>query len=500
MPDFQIFKGNTKKIFKMFRRDNILLFFVVALAIIIGLIVASSLFFYSNQQKSDVIQPGVFIKNINVSGLTKAEAKALLTQEFRSVMSDNLELLYKNCKYYLELEQFEASFDLDSSIDYALSIAKTGNFWEDMQTYIDVLLLNINIEPVLVYNDEALTFFIEGIQADLPDQLEQSGYYVEDGELIITNGVNGAGIEIDKLKTLIIEAIDDFSYSNSYIQIPTYIQYPEPINVAAIHNDIYVEMQNAYFTTEPYAVFADVTGVDFDKDLMISQIESDPNAIEYKAELVYTKPEITVNDLGMDAFPNLLGSFSTKYDTSNKDRTTNLRLASNKINGTVVMPGEEFSYNKVVGKRTIAAGYKEAAIYADGEVTNGLGGGICQITTTLYNAVIEANMEIMQRRNHMFVPSYSDPGKDATVAWGSTDFVFKNRRDYPIKIESSVSGGIATVKIYGLKTDDEYDINIETKTVKSTSNTLVVDSYRVYRQNGEVVLRKRIYRDTYKKH
>ena len=204
----------------------------------------------------------------------------------------------------------------------------------------------------------------------------------------------------------------------------------------------------------------------------------------------------------MEAFPNLLGSWSTKY-VNNPDRTTNLRLAANKIDGTVIMPGEIFSYNKVVGKRTIAAGYKNAAIYQDGEVTDGLGGGICQISTTLYNAAIDAGMLIEERRNHMFVPTYADAGKDATVVWGSTDFKFENRRAYPIKIETSVTGGVASVKIYGLKTDEEYDIydlSIGSKVIKSTDSSLVVESYREYRdENGNVVKRDKLYTDTYKK-
>ena len=299
---------------------------------------------------------------------------------------------------------------------------------------------------------------------------------------------------------MILDAIQDISYSRSYIQIPTYVKYPDPINVDAIHEDIYREVKNAYFTTEPYAVFADVVGVDFDVDGVKKFIEENPDVEEYKINLDYTRPEITVNDLGKEAFPDLLASYSTKYATSNVDRTTNLKLAASKIDGTVVMPGEIFSYNKVVGKRTIAAGYKEAAIYQDGGVTNGLGGGICQISTTLYNAVIAANMEIETRRNHMFVPSYSDPGKDATVVWGSTDFKFKNRRDYPIKIEASVNGGVAKISVYGLLTDNEYDISIDTKTIKSTDKTLVVESYRSYRRNGEIVKRDKLYTDTYKKH
>ena len=108
-------------------------------------------------------------------------------------------------------------------------------------------------------------------------------------------------------------------------------------------------------------------------------------------------------------------------------------------------------------------------------------------------------MEIETRRNHMFVPSYIEAGKDATVVWGSTDFKFKNRRDYPIKIEASVSGGVARVNIYGLRTNNEYDVSLETKTIKSTATSLVVESYRVSRQNGEVVRRDKLYTDTYKK-
>jgi len=319
-------------------------------------------------------------------------------------------------------------------------------------------MANINIEPVLVYNDEALTNYLKNIEAFLPDQLEQAAYYVDDGQLIITNGVNGAGIVYDELKKEIVEAIQDISYSNKYIKIPTYVQYPDPIDLEPIHTDIYREVQDAYFTTEPYAVFADVTGVDFDVEKIQNQIYKNPDLEEYSIDLDYTIADITVQDLGKEAFPDLLSSFSTKYVTSNKDRTTNLKLAANKINGQVVMPGEIFSYNKSVGKRTIAAGYKEAAIYENGEVTSGLGGGICQISTTLYNAVIKAGMLIEERRNHIFVPSYADAGKDATVAWGSIDFKFENRREYPIKIEAFVDNGIAKVNIYGLKTNEEYDI------------------------------------------
>lgn len=499
MPEFELFNGDVKNTIKEFKHNNIFLLFVILLAIFIGLIIASFLMFHHHVMNSDTIQSGVYIKGINVSGLTKDEAKARINDELSKIMNDHVVLSYKDSISYVEIEQIEAGFDIDSAIDYAFNLAKSGNTIKDVSEYISILLTNINIDLDLVYNDEALTRYLTEIQASLSDQLSQPSYYTEDDKLIITNGSYGAIIEMDKLKTNILYAIQDISYNNKTINIPTMIEYPEAIDVIGIHNDIYREMKNAYFTKEPYAVFAETVGVDFSINDVVNKINADRNAEEYIIDLNYTYPEVTVQDLGQDAFPNLLGRYSTNY-VNNAARTTNLRLASNKIDGYVVMPGETFSYNKTVGKRTIAAGFKSAAIYENGEVTDGVGGGICQISSTLYNAIVAADLEIMERHNHTFVSTYVPAGQDATVAWGSLDFKFRNNRDYPIKISSSVSGGIAEVEIYGLRREVEYSQKLETKTVKNTATSLVVDSYRVLKLNGVEVERRKIYRDTYKKH
>ena len=499
MIDLDASNTNAKKSLKFFSRENTFLIFVILLAVVVGFIFAGLLVFYSNQQNSQEIQSGVFIKGINVSGLTKDEAKILVNQELKSLMNDHIVLTYKGQEYYVEIEQLEASFDIDKAVDYAYNLAKTGNFFLDIPTYFSVMLTNINIDLDLLYNDEMLSRYIEQIQAILPDQLTQSEYYTEDDKLIVVNGTVGAKIQTDSLKNTILYAIQDISYSNKAIEIPTISEYPEPIDVLAIHKALYKEMQNAYYTTEPYAVFADVVGVDFNMTDLSNQINNDRNAEEYSVDLKYSYPEVTVQDLGQDAFPNLLGKYTTKY-VSNANRTTNLRLASNKIDGYVLMPGETFSYNQTVGKRTIAEGYKNAAIYENGEVTDGVGGGICQISSTLYNAIVAADLEIMERHNHTFVSTYVPAGQDATVAWGSLDFKFRNNRDYPIKISSNVSDGYATCKIYGLAREVEYDQKLETTTVKNTGTSLVVDSYRVLRLDGKVVERRRIFRDTYKKH
>ena len=482
----------------MSKRKKIIIIIIVVVFILSALIGTIALL-YHFQQSSDTIQSGVFIKNNNVSGLTREQAVSLVKNALRGEMRDQVNLIYRDIDYYVDVEQIEAKFNIEDSVEQALSLAKGRGFFENVSEYFRIMHDGEYLEPTLDYNEQALDDYIDGLQSQLPDQLEQSSYYVEDGKLIITNGRLGAGIEKQELKNQIIEAIRDISYSTTKLQIPTYPQYPDGINVGAIHDELYREVKNAYYTVEPRALYPEVIGVDFDIAHVVSVLRDNPNQDEWEFDLNYTYPETTIYDLGNDAFPNLLASFATKY-VNNPNRTTNLRLAASKVNGTIVLPGETFSYNKTVGKRTVAAGYKEAAIYENGQVVDGVGGGICQISTTIYNAAVEANMEIVERRNHQFVPSYVSGGYDATVAWGSTDFQFKNTRDYPIKIEVDVSGGVASVGIYGLLTDDEYDISITTKTVKSTSSTLVVDSFKVYKRDGQVVNTEKLYRDTYKKH
>lgn len=187
------------------------------------------------------------------------------------------------------------------------------------------------------------------------------------------------------------------------------------------------------------------------------------------------------------------------------------------------MPGETFSYNSTVGERTAARGYKEAGVYLNGEVTTGLGGGICQVSSTLYNAILLANLEIVERSNHTFKPSYVPAGQDATVSWGSPDFKFKNNRNYPVRISASTSNGTIVFNVYGLKSDDDYQVKIlsyevgsipfstqyqETsalpagtqKVTQAGSNGCKTQTYKVLYKNGNEVSKTLINSDTYKPH
>ena len=149
-----------------------------------------------------------------------------------------------------------------------------------------------------------------------------------------------------------------------------------------------------------------------------------------------------------------LSTFTTKT-TSNSKRNTNVKLAAQAINGTILQPGEEFSFNDTVGQRTAEKGYQGAAAYNNGEVVEEIGGGVCQVSSTLYNAVLKSGLKTTVRRSHTYEPSYVTPGTDATVSWGGPDYKFVNSSDTAVGIRASYSNQTVTISIYGIPVLEE---------------------------------------------
>ena len=142
-----------------------------------------------------------------------------------------------------------------------------------------------------------------------------------------------------------------------------------------------------------------------------------------------------------------LGSHSTEFDASDENRATNIRQASKTINGTVVEPGASFSYNQTVGPTIERRGYKESIIYVDGEKEKGVGGGVCQVSTTLSIAADNAGMTITERHDHSRPVTYANEGEEAATSYGGIDFKFKNEKSFPVIITSSVQGGTIRVVV-----------------------------------------------------
>lgn len=501
-------KGKTKKV--------IIIVFVILL-ILVALFF--TIFAILNLRNTKIIR-GVQIGEINVSDMSKEDAKALLDERNAKNQEKQLVLKYGDLENKVTYSSLAVNYQIDEAINNAYNIGRDGNIFENNLYILKTWKDGENIELKATVDTEKLNQVVQNINNTIQGAVVQPSYEVKDDKLIIKSGKSGIKVDEQKLSEYIYTAVTtETDAQEQTIEIPVITSEPDPIDIDKIHSEVYKEVKDAYYTKDPFTIYPEQKGIDFDVESAKALIQEPKE--QYEIQLTITKPSKTVKEIGTEAFPDLLGVCKTNYVASNKNRTTNLILAAGKINGTVLLPGEEFSYNGVVGKRTVEAGYKNAATYSNGQVVDDIGGGICQISSTLYDAAVFANMDITVRRNHQFVTSYLPAGKDATVVWGSQDFKFKNSRKYPVRITATVSGGVATVQIWGVKEDVEYDISIETKqisTIKYTTqyvedpslpagtqkvtqagaNGRKVQAYKVMKLNGQVVSRTLLSTDTYR--
>ena len=475
---------------------------IIGLSLIIFAIILLIIFivFTLINLNNDKIINGVTILGIDVSKQSKEDAIQTVTNYISKNIPEEIKLKHNDYETSIASESLSISFDIEKAVNQAYDIGRSGNILQNNLEVLKTLFNPVEITADLSLDVEQLKASLNDISSKLPDTIIQSSYYIEDNNLILTKGRTGFVVNVDEMTNDLITRIQNLEVNNNQIELITEEQSPNPLDIDAIHNEIYKQATDAYFTQDPYAVYPSENGLDFAISVDEAKAMLEQEQEEYVIPLQVLYPNVTTNMIGQEAFPDLLSSFPTYYSTRDTDRTTNLILAANKINGTVVMPGEVFSYNTVVGERTIAAGYKEAPIYVSGEVVDGLGGGICQVTSTLYNAVVYANLEIVERSNHQFVPSYVTASRDATVVYGSIDFKFKNNRNYPIKILCSVSNGVVNFEIYGLKTADDYEVEISSRITSQTANYTNSEAYKILKKNGQVVSTTLLSRDTYKRH
>ncbi|MHB8995832.1 MAG: VanW family protein [Armatimonadota bacterium] len=201
--------------------------------------------------------------------------------------------------------------------------------------------------------------------------------------------------------------------------------------------------------SETVAVVAGKPGLKVDRVATAAAIEKALQSSQEKAALVVREkqPAITAKDLAH--LEVVLGSYSTSYSAGKVDRSHNLQLAIEAINGAVVMPGETFSTDKAIGPRVTERGFRDAPIFADGEITPATGGGICQIASTIYNAALFAGLPIVERHHHSQPVTYTPPGRDATVYAGQLDLRFRNDTGSPIVLLGTMSGSRVTINIVG---------------------------------------------------
>lgn len=281
---------------------------------------------------------------------------------------------------------------------------------------------------------------------------------VDTHSIELTMGTPGYAITANELYTRAKEKVSSGEYGTVTVDMTELL--PVDVDITPTYYEL------ACDPIEPYYAYGGVvegsSGYSLDWEGAITTILDATWGQSLSIPMTETKPQRTAADIRAVLFRDQLSSFSSPH-TAESGRTTNLKLACQAINGTVLNPGEVFSFNDVVGQRTAAKGYQEAIAYVGNKSVPEVGGGICQVASTIYDAALYADMDIVERDCHMYFVTYVKGGLDATVYWGAVDFRFRNNTDYPIRINASVSGGYVNISIDGTKTNDNYVVLSSTK-------------------------------------
>lgn len=495
---------------------------IVALIFCVLLILAiviSISFGFANKTNTRILK-GVYINDVSLANMTVEDATSKLNEKLAQMDNNVIELTYGEYKKTITAKDL-GLFYSDQFVNDAYNYGRNKDLIRNNYTVLGSLLnKEYHISAQFEINEDKFQELLTALHENVEIDVKNDTYEVANGKITLEKGYEGKKIKAEELKTLLLASAVN---SKIEVELPVEIEKPERVDFDKLYDEVYVEkVEASYKEGENFEVTKEVYGVYFNKEEAIKRYNELLDGKTMEIKLITVEPTVKVSDLNNELFRDVLATFSTKYDKYYTNRVKNLELAGRKVNGTILYPGEEFSYNKVVGKRTVANGFKEAHVFAGGKVVDGLGGGICQVSTTLYNTVLMSDLKVTERKAHMMHTGYNEPGKDATVVYGSIDFRFVNNRKTPIKISMEVKNGVVTSTIYGLKMENEPIIEIKsvilktipyttieekdatmnegtTKVVQSPVNGYVSETYRIEKDaSGKEISRKLISKDTYK--
>ncbi len=485
----------------------------LAVALTVILIIGAGCLYVAAEASSDKILRNVYVDGIRVGGMSPKAAAQALEKEFAGrritiVIDDD------NSREFT-IDELGLMYKTDVIVNEAYEIGKSRSFaknaYEIFRSFFSPSRLSSSQALVSLNGGGKLAEYVESYR----QPPTESTFEITDDRVTVTNGRNGREVDLDKLVSTIVEA-------SSFEEIET---IKAPINILPFTlldvDDIY--RMAASDPHAPYGRNSDgkVTATVKVFNLDIAREIQKDNTLEGESYdfMIDGESVAALDDEAL--YPDVIGEMTTEFDTGYTTRAHNIRLASELLSGAELLPGETFSFNGRIGEITEEKGYQVAKGYADGMVVDSVGAGVCQISSTLYNAALKADLEIVRRSNHSLPVAYLPLGQDAAISYPNQDFKFKNSSAAPIKIIAEVNGGKLTVRIMG-QAADYYDsvkiINntlsvLEPKTREMVDESLgpgeritkqdgargyVVESFRAVYKDGVEIRRDKLGRSTYK--
>lgn len=444
------------------------------------------------------IMPNMTVGNVNIGGMSQEEAANALRAEF-----DSSKLAGQTINMYcvsngsvvnsssINAENLSINFEPEKTASDAYLAGRENNsFFSKLARFTSSLFSRGSIDIVMTYDEQALT----GAISDLCSQYEREplGYTYrlgDNSDIIIAKPQDGLKVDMNAAVDSVMEEILTFRFSDVAFE-PIVTKAPE-LDIDDFYNYITSPAKDATYAKDENNKVYVVPG----KPQIVVSKSAIENAVaqpdeEYSVPVQVVDSAVNAEFLQSILYEDTLGTYTTDYSGSSASRSNNILLSSNTISGLELLPGERFDFNQVVGQRTPQRGYQQAPVYVvkDGETVSesDYGGGICQVSSTIYCAVYRAGLNVISRTSHSKGVSYVPVGMDATVSWGGPEFIFENSTDYPIRILVQAGGGVLTARIVGAKAQtpnvsidvqNDGDSVVVTKTTTNTDGSTVQEVF-----------------------
>lgn len=504
-----------EQIFEKLLNKKIIIIIAIIILLIIGAIAGFASYVFNYQK----IFNNISVLGIDVGGLSKEEALAVLDKQINSIEGKTIALNLENSKETINFKDIAVVYMTKNIVEDAYKVGREGNAFT---RYFEILKIQFSGKPVVptyYYDTEKLYKICDKFEKEIKIDPKDDTFEVKNNILTFNYGYVGRGIDKEDIKKRVEESIKGFKSAEINTKIVD-IPY-QKLDADTLPS----EPKDASYKVENYrniVYIKEQPGIIFDKaeftKLLNDNFESKRS---FSMPVEATFPKVTVENLKAKMFKSTLGSFVTYYGSSPDNRKVNVRLAASKIENVILGPGDEFSFNKIVGARTEDRGFKKAHVYSNGKIIDDFGGGICQVSTTLYNAALRADLGITERKNHMFTVSYAQPGLDATVSYGIDDFRFKNTLKYPVKIINNTTSSNVGFTIIGVMQNEGKTIEFKREILKTIPFTVketkdpnidegktivdqngmdgyVVNTYKITKQNGNIIKEEFLHKSSYR--
>ena len=468
---------------------------LAAIAVTASLI--AGCFYLLNRDKgTQQILANVTILGVDVGGMTKPVAKyAVEAATSQTYSQKNMVITVGAESIEIPPSESKVSIDIDAAIEAAYAYGHTGSSTQQQQEQMEALRNGYAVDPSLfmTVNTQQIRTRINDFGENYSSLFSQSGYEIRGEQpdlaetaevapaqtLVLTLGTPEYALDLEALYQKVMDA---YCHNRFFVEAECPAIEPDRIDLDAIYESTYIPPVDAAMDEKTFEVSEAVFGYGFDLESARTALEGARYGDVLEIPFTRIEPQVFSESLSGLLFRDILGTY-TATSSSDVNRDVNLSLACKAINGTVLYPGDTFSYNLSLGERTEANGYKPGASYSGNETVETIGGGICQVSSSLYYCALVADLTITERECHAFAPAYMPLGIDATVNWGTLDFCFRNDMDYPIRIEASSNGGTTKVSILG--TDERnYYVKIESQLIRTHSYDTVYEEMTADNEKG----------------